>query len=694
MDDGSPAAVVADRAGRSGGPDGFAAAVAPLRAAWEHSPAHVMVTAGPEHVITYQNAASRRLFGDHVGQRTVDAFPGAAARRGLDTVLLTGDVVEVPRRRVEAHDPDGGEVWMRYVLAPWGEGPPEGVVITAIDASGEVRAERASQRARLLGEISERMSSASDPAAALQALVDALVPGTCDVASVYAVRGPAVPGERPDRPVALAVDPALATAGPPPPPSAREDPAPWGAAVAAGTTVVIPVDPTSLPVVAPSADTAAWLTAVRAESIVVLPLVVAGTLTGALVLLLVQGRGPVDPGTLAFLEDVAARAGSAVTQVRVQRRRTQVAEDLMHALLPGAPPELPEATVAARYVAGAEDVEVGGDWWDVSDLGAGRIAVGVGDVSGRGLPAAIVMGQARAAMRAAGYADLPPSAVLGLLDHQLMELVDVPDDGEQSRPRFATACYAVVEPGVDVLRVSNAGHPPMLVRDPSGAVRVVPLPAGPPLGLGLGGYEDGLVLAPPGSTLALFTDGLVESRVRDLDVGLAAVADVLARLHGESDLDAQADAVLSALSPPHGHDDDVALVLVRLEQAAAVLARLDERITHPRQVGEARRAAGDAVTRAVGRALGTAVEHIVSELLANALEHGSPPVDLHLRVTGARAVVEVSDRGTGLPMPRQAVTGDEGGRGLALTAALSSAWGTRSRIGGKTVWAELLRPRG
>ncbi|RJK96412.1 SpoIIE family protein phosphatase [Vallicoccus soli] len=676
----------------------FGDVLGPLRAAWETAPVHVMATEGPEHVVAYQNARSREAFGDHVGEPVLAAFP-EGSREALDRVLATGEVVEVARRALRVRRADGGGVVMTYVLAPWGEGRPCGVVVTAVDVTAAVRAEQASARARLLGEISDAMARAADPVAALQALADALVPGTADVAAVFASRGDGSlsdHGAVPEGPVALALAADLAAAGHPPPPAARDEAPPWDAAVSAGETVVLDLDEQPLDVVAGDAATGAWLRAVDARSVVVLPLVVAGVLTGGLVLLTTRARGPLDADALAFLEDVAARAGSAVSEAGRRRRQRQVAHDLQHALLPAAPPRLPEATVAARYVAGAADVEVGGDWWDVSDLGAGRIALGVGDVSGRGVPAAVVMGHARAAMRAAGYADLPPSAVLSLLDHQLVELVDPPDgppaDGDG--PRFATACYAVVEPGVDVLRVANAGHPPLLVRGPDGRVSVAPLPAGAPLGLGLGGYEDALVLAPPGSTLALFTDGLVESRRRDLDQGLALLAGELERLHGEPDLDAQADAVLAALAPGHDAPDDVALVLVRLEAVAGVLARLDERVTHPREVAAARSRAGEEVRTVAGRALGSAVEHVVSELLANALEHGAPPVDLHLRVTGARAVVEVSDRGVALPMPRRAGTADEGGRGLALTTALSTRWGTRTRIGGKTVWAELLLPRG
>ena len=169
---------------------------------------------------------------------------------------------------------------------------------------------------------------------------------------------------------------------------------------------------------------------------------------------------------------------------------------------PGLPPELPGLRVAARYVAGSADVEVGGDWWDVHHLGAGRVGIGVGDVSGRGVPAAVVMGQARAGMRAAAHADLPPVDVLTVLDAQVSELVRI-DDTDPSRlpPRFATAAYAVIDPFDDTLRVACAGHPPMLSGCPRGGSSRWPPPPGPPLGLGGSRYDDLVVSFPAGSIL-------------------------------------------------------------------------------------------------------------------------------------------------------------------------------------------------
>ena len=287
-----------------------------------------------------------------------------------------------------------------------------------------------------------------------------------------------------------------------------------------------------------------------------------------------------------FIEHVAFRAGAAVAKTRAYQEQRQVALNLQRALLPAAPPSLHGLTVAARYLAGSDEVEVGGDWWDVHDLGAGRVGIGVGDVSGRGVPAAVVMGQARSGMRAAAHADLPPADLLTVLDAQVSELVRIDsNDGILHPPRFATAMYAVIEFFDQTMRISNAGHPPLLVRDPTGAVRRVTAPPGPPLGLGLGGYEEVVIDLAPGSLLLAFTDGLVESSRVDIDVGMDALAADLAAADPDADLDEMADAMLARSNG----DDDVALVLVRTDRSAVPVARFHSTLEHMADVPRTRR---------------------------------------------------------------------------------------------------------
>jgi serine phosphatase RsbU (regulator of sigma subunit) len=548
---------------------------AALRRAWDSSPALVAVTIGPDHVLVYQNDASQAMFGvRQLGVPLRDAFPEVtdAGVQPLTQVLESGDLVEVPRRRVGVRDLTGEDVVLRYVLAPLGpEGEPaEGVVITAIDATAEARAEQAAARTGLLAELSARMTAAADATAGLQALCEALVPDVADLAAVYVLPERPGPGARanPGRLEAMALADHLAGVGRPPPPVPRDRPPPWSGSLYAGEPVILPVTADSMPVLAPEPASAAWLATSRANTIAVLPLVVAGSLTGGLVLLATGERAGYREDDLSFLTNVAARAGAAIAHLRTQQRQRTVALRLQRALLPAAPPLLPGLSVTARYLAGAPEVEVGGDWWDVQDLGGGRVAIGIGDVSGRGVSAAAVMGQARAAMHAAGFANLPPARVLALLDAQLHDVTVPGRLDEPAFPQFATACYGVVEPA-DTLLIANAGHLPLLIRAPDGPVRMVELPPAAPLGLRIGGFAEEVVRFGAGETLAMFTDGLVETRTEDLHAGIAALAGALEEHGGESSIDALAERLLDVMSRRPGYgDDDLALILVRREPAA------------------------------------------------------------------------------------------------------------------------------
>jgi serine phosphatase RsbU (regulator of sigma subunit) len=178
------------------------------------------------------------------------------------------------------------------------------------------------------------------------------------------------------------------------------------------------------------------------------------------------------------------------------------------------------------------------------------------------------MGQASAAMRAAGHADLAPGGVLSLLDGLLAEVISAWKPADTA-PQFATACYAIVEPQHGRVRAANAGHLPLLIRGVDGQVRVAAPPTGPPLGLGVGGFAELDIPVHPGETLAMFTDGLVESRTQDTEDGIYALATLLGRLGGGEDLDRVAEELLADMGRRPGHGpDDVALVLLRLDAAA------------------------------------------------------------------------------------------------------------------------------
>jgi hypothetical protein len=552
-----------------------------LLAAWETAPALVTVTVGAAHVHVFQNAASRTLFGAReLGVPLRTAFPEIPedSFEAMDRVVRDG----VPVRRF--YDPvgvrgvHGADLHLLYVFAPLAPSQDgrwaRGVVITAIDVTGQVDAERLAAHARLLAEVSGRMNAAVDADGALGQLTDALVPTLADVAAVY-VRPvePALPvvagtGGSPERPPEALAPPRAVTVAPdlldrvgmPPtsgPPSERPR---WLGAFSAGRPVLLDVPPPGAGAVLTPNPTDRWLAAAGGHTIAVLPLAVAGELSGALVLLSAGARAPFTAADVPFLEDVAARAGATVTQLRTFDQHRQIARDLQRALLPDVPTTLPGLRVAARYVAGGPGVEVGGDWWDVHDLGGGRTGIGVGDVAGRGLSAAVVMGQTRSAMHTAARAGLSPARILELLDLQLADLVRRGTIARPDHPQFATASYAVVDRVAGTLTVANAGHPPLLLRGPAAPTVLVEAVPGPPLGIGLGGYEELVVPFGPGCLLAAFTDGLVESRRLDVGAGIELLRSHVDRVR-PGDLEQTVDGLLHAMNGQTG-SDDVALLLV------------------------------------------------------------------------------------------------------------------------------------
>ena len=555
-----------------------------LLSAWETSPALVTVTVGPEHVLAFQNAASRSLFGAReLGLPLCKAFPEMRpdSFEAMERVLREGVAVQRPRDPVGVHGRGGAELHLLYVFAPLGSaqpGEPSGVAMTAIDVSDRVDAERLALRARLLAEVSGQMAQATDADGALQLLTDALVPALADVAAVYVhPAGTSLPlvagtGRRPAPPApgraprAITVAPALLDRyGPPPtsgPPSERPR---WERALEARRPVLLDIPPPGADAVLTRSPTDQWLSNADGHTVAVLPLAVAGEIAGGVVLVSAGSRRPYAEADVPFLEDVAARAGAAVTHLRTFDQQRQIARDLQRALLPDVPTTLPGLRVAARYVAGGAGIEVGGDWWDVHDLGGGRTGIGVGDVAGRGLAAAVVMGQARSAMHAAALAGLSPARILGLLDLHVADLVRRGTAGGGAaagadHPQFATASYAVLDRAAGTLTVANAGHLPLLVRRPGSDTVAVHARPGPPLGIGTGGYTELEVPFGPGCLLAAFTDGLVESRQVD---AVAGVELLRLRLDAEplDDLEGTADRLLDTLDGSTGQDD-VALVLL------------------------------------------------------------------------------------------------------------------------------------
>jgi len=228
-----------------------------------------------------------------------------------------------------------------------------------------------------------------------------------------------------------------------------------------------------------------------------------------------------------------------------------VAQTLQHSLLPEAFPAIPGVDFAARYVAGVEGIDIGGDWYDVVPLDDGRLMIAVGDVSGRGLHAATMMASLRYAIRAYAAQGDAPSDLLT----KLSRLASIGRDGH-----FATVLCGTVD--VDERRVTfaNAGHPRPLVITSSGA-EFVATPVGVPIGVVRGSeYLDVTATMPPGATLLLYTDGLVERRGEPIDVGLERLRQA-AQGHDGSFEALLTDILHEAI--PEGSDDDTAILGLR-----------------------------------------------------------------------------------------------------------------------------------
>ena len=352
---------------------------------------------------------------------------------------------------------------------------------------------------------------------------------------------------------------------------------------------------------------------------------------------------------------------------------------LQRSLLPAQVPSTAELEVAARYAAGAGDCEVGGDWYDVIALGGGRLAIVIGDVMGRGVPAAALMGQLRTATRTCARLDLRPGEVLDVLDGLLRDL---------DEDTIATCIYAAFDPHTRELVLASAGHLPPLVQSADGTVAAVPMEVSAPLGLSEPSRETSLRLQ-PGALLALFTDGLVEVRGSDLEAGVDDLCRIVA--HGPSDLEELADTVMRRMTG-EGSDDDVALLLARVPldvdaRSRTVLLEVPRERALMIDVREAARLAMRS-WQLLDEVVDTATL-LASELTTNALVHGQGRVELRLRLTRDRLVLEAVDGGQHMPRRRRAGDDDEGGRGLHLVATLADRWGFRAIDDGKVVWAEL-----
>ncbi|MDR3032629.1 MAG: SpoIIE family protein phosphatase, partial [Kitasatospora sp.] len=431
------------------------------------------------------------------------------------------------------------------------------------------------------------------------------------------------------------------------------------------------------------------------HSRLVVPLRARGIVIGLLVVSRAGYREGFDRDDLAFTVELADRAGSSLDNARLYARERTAALTLQRTLLPQQVPQPPGVEVAYRYVPGSSGTEVGGDWFDVIPLPGERTALVVGDVMGHGLRAAATMGRLRTAVRVLAALDLPPEVVLRHVHELADDLAQGPDEA-----LLATCVYAVFDPARRSLTVTKAGHiPPVLVVPgadaeparsggplPGGAGRVLDLPSGAPLGVGGVPFESVELRIPDGSLLALCTDGLVESRDKDLDVGLGRLVSVLEQPYAS--IQQACEAVLGTMEQGR-EPDDVALLLARLGEGRAEEPTAGWTLpAEPTAVSRARRLVRGTLADWGAEELTDTAELLVSELVTNAVRYASAPIGVRLTL-GDLLLVEISDPLPDPPRERHAGAGDEGGRGLELVRRLALRWGTRAEGLGKVVWFEL-----
>ncbi|MEU1778515.1 SpoIIE family protein phosphatase [Streptomyces abikoensis] len=423
---------------------------------------------------------------------------------------------------------------------------------------------------------------------------------------------------------------------------------------------------------------------INERSLLVVPLKARNVVLGFMVLLRRADRAPFDDMDRTTGAELAARAGLVLDNARMYTHQENVADTLQDNMLPQLTPRMPGCDTATRYLPGARLGRVGGDWFDSIKLPGSRTALVVGDVMGHGLHSAAMMGQLRTAVQTMAALDLPPGQLLRRLDDLAQRL------GEHY---LATCLYAIYDPIRSELIIGNAGHiPPVLVRAEDGRSRLLELPTGAPIGVGGVPFETVTVRVAPGDRLVLCTDGLVEVRGQDIGAGLAALCESAA--HPAASMDDACDTIIRALNTRGGRDDDVALLMARLNGIPAAHVAEWELTPELHEAPRARRLVR-AQLAAWGLDEATATAEILAgEVVGNAVRHArTGRVGLRLVRTDV-LLCEVTDDDHTLPALMGTGEEDEYGRGLRVVSALAREWGASHSGRGKTVWFEmpLVRP--
>jgi PAS domain S-box-containing protein len=581
-----------------------------------------------------------RLRRPRLGQRMIDILPppmGRGVVAAMRQVLETGQPV-IEREyswRVPGEDEER-ILSASYFRLDGPDGRPVGVCNMATDIDKSL----ARQHLIALNEVGSRIGTTLDVTRTAQELADAAVPLLADFVTVDLGEGVLL-GEEPPlgRPRTQGTrTPVIVRAGV----ASVHEGAPEAVWQVGEEVFVPPSSPfsraleTGRPHFEPIMDTSSgtWvdhdparaerLRAAGMHSMIIVPLRARGMVLGQSMFIRSRDRASFSRDDLLLIEEFAGRAALSLDNARRYTRERAAAVALQRNLLPRSLYGGASADLAYRYLPADVHEGVGGDWFDALRLPDGRIGLMVGDVVGHGIDAAALMGQLRTVMATLADLDLPPDKVLARLDRRVVIMAaqdglgdaaaESDADGRPERtgagagggarsdrggqpaptgppplgPVMSCTCvYAVYDPVSRRCTVASAGHPPPVVLYPDGRAEEITVKPGPPIGLGTMAYECAQVDLPEGSVLALYTDGLVETRTADIDVGVGRLLEALSG--GAGTLEELADQVVTAMGPyvwrrtaegPGGAtsarsaEDDIALLLARThvltaEQAAA-----------------------------------------------------------------------------------------------------------------------------
>jgi len=381
--------------------------------------------------------------------------------------------------------------------------------------------------------------------------------------------------------------------------------------------------------------------------------------------IVLRNRSPFDADQTALLEELAARAGVAIENALLYEREHRVAVTLQRALLPAALPTVEGLTFDAVYFPGATDAEIGGDWYDAIALLDGRVLVSIGDVTGRGLTAAVIMGRTRQALETLATYESDPVRLLDSADAVLRRAH--PD-------AIVTALVGVIDPAIGTMTYATAGHPTPFVRATDGTIRRLP-GRGLPLGLREGHHQPATtIVLPPSSLAVFFTDGLTEA-TRDIDEGerrLIAALDDPAVAEGRAPAAALVARVLD-----EAIRDDVAVLTVRVSDALDASGAWTVRWSFDARESARAHDVRDAFVETLS-SFGTAVDLaaaqlVFAELVGNAVRHAPGAIDVVLRWDDPSApLLDVIDDGPGFTVPGALPAAEsESGRGLYLVSQLT-----------------------